>query len=56
MKEKMDNLYKEFEIELNKINIKRENNTLDNLSNKPYWELEKKYKEKAQKIQLKYEI
>lgn len=53
MKEELEKLNKEFEIELEKIKIERENNLFDNLSNKPYWELEKKYKEKAKKIREK---
>lgn len=54
MKEELEKLNKEFEIELEKIKIERENNLFDNLSNEPYWELEKKYKEKAKKIREKY--
>lgn len=54
MKEELEKLNKEFEIELEKIKIERENNLFDNLSNKPYWELEKKYKKKAKKIREKY--
>lgn len=54
MKEELEKLNKEFEIELEKIKIERENNLFDNLSNEPYWVLEKKYKEKAKKIREKY--
>lgn len=54
MKEELEKLNKEFEIELEKIKIERENNLFDNLSNEPYWKLEKKYKEKAKKIREKY--
>ena len=54
MKEELEKLNKEFEIELEKIKIERENNLFDNLSNKPNWELEKKYKKKAKKIREKY--
>lgn len=50
MKEELEKLNKEFERDLEKIKIERENNLFDNLSNKPYWKLEKKYKEKAKKI------
>lgn len=54
MKEELEKLNKKFEIELEKVKIERENNLFDNLSNEPYWKLEKKYKEKAKKIREKY--
>ena len=54
IKEELEKLNKEFEIDLEKIKIERENNLFDNLSNEPYWKLEKEYKEKAKKIREKY--
>ncbi|MBR3161333.1 MAG: hypothetical protein IKF19_01220 [Bacilli bacterium] len=53
MQEELDKLMEEMKEELDKINIKREE-TFNNKSNKPYWDLEKKYKEKAKKIKDKY--
>ncbi len=54
MKEELDKLLEEMEKELKNIRIKH-NGTFNNKANKPYWELEKKYKEKAKKIKEKYE-
>lgn len=53
MEKELNKLIKELKEELNKINIDREG-TFNNKSNKPYWDLEKKYKEKAKKIREKY--
>ena len=53
MEKELNKLIKELKEELNKINIDREG-TFNNKSNKPYWDLEKKYKEKTKKIREKY--
>lgn len=55
MQKELDKLMEKMKKELDKINIKREG-TFNNKSNKPYWDLEKKYKEKAIKIKNKYNI
>lgn len=54
MKEELDKLKEEMKEDLNKININHKG-TFNNKSNEPYWELEKKYKEKAKRIREKYE-
>lgn len=53
MKEELDKLFKDMEKELENIRINHKG-TFNNKSNKPYWDLEKKYKEKAKKIREKY--
>ena len=54
MNDELNNLMQELKEELDNINIKREG-IFNNKSNKPYWELEKKYKEKAKKIRENYQ-
>ena len=54
MKEELNELMHEMKKELDKINIKHKG-TFNNKANEPYWELEKKYKEKAKQIREKYE-
>lgn len=53
MKEELKKLDEQMLEELSKVKIKR-TGTFNNKSNKPYWDLEKKYKEKAKKIREKY--
>lgn len=55
MKKELDKLYEEMRQEINRIDTKHSKNTLSNKSNKPYWEIEKKYKDKAKKIREKYQ-
>lgn len=55
MKKELDRLYEEMRKEINQIDTKHSKNTLSNKSNKPYWEIEKKYKDKAKKIREKYQ-
>lgn len=54
MKEELDELFKQMEEELDNIKIEAHGG-FNNKANKPYWDLEKKYKEKAKKIREKYE-
>ncbi|MEE3343416.1 MAG: HAD-IA family hydrolase [Bacilli bacterium] len=53
MQEELDKLMEELKKDIDKINIKRKG-TFNNKSNKPYWDLEKKYKDKAKTIRDKY--
>lgn len=54
MKEELEKVLKEWQEKIKKIDITHETNTLSNKSNKPYWKLEKKYKNKIKKIKEKY--
>ena len=53
MKEELNKLMKEMKKEIDSIKIYHEG-TFNNKSNKPYWDLERKYKEKAKIIKEKY--
>ncbi len=55
MREELDKLYEEMKKEIEQIEINLDKDTLSNKSNKSYWEIEKKYKEKARQIRKKYE-
>lgn len=54
MKEEIQKLMDELKEEVNKIKIELPPNTLSNIANKPYWDLERKYKAKIRKIKEKY--
>lgn len=55
MNEEKEKILEELKEEVNKINIVRNPDELNNKSNKPYWDLEKKYKEKLKKLYEKYD-
>lgn len=55
MNEELKKLHQQMISEVNNLQVNNElNNTFNNKSNKPYWNIEKKYKEKAKKIREKY--
>lgn len=53
MNEELKKLQQEMMREVNNLEIKN-SGTFNNKSNKPYWDIEKKYKEKAKEIRKKY--
>lgn len=54
MKEEIQKVIDEWKKEVSKIKIELPPNTLSNIANKPYWDLERKYKAKIRKIKEKY--
>ena len=55
MEEEIQKVIDEWKKEVSKIKIELPPNTLSNIANKPYWDLEKKYRQKIKQIKEKYE-
>lgn len=54
MKEEIQKLMDDLQKEAKKIKIELPSNTLSNIANKPYWDLERKYRKRMEKIKEKY--